>query len=65
MGPRYTPLLDGLERILLQYRGGIEIHQAEILPWQRQPQGRRQDKGEILEFIYFLLSSFSNEEEYP
>jgi hypothetical protein len=65
MGPRYTCLLDGLERILLQSRGGIEIHQAEILSWKRQPQDRRQDKGEILEFIYFLLSSFSNEEEYP
>ena len=63
MDLRYTHLLDGLERILLQSRGGIEIHQAEILLWQRQPQGRRQDKGEILEFLYFLLSSFSNEEE--
>ncbi len=58
MGPRYTRLLDGLERILLQSRRRIEIYQAEILPWQRQPQGRRKDKGEIFEFLYFLLSSF-------
>ncbi len=63
MDLRYTHLLDWLERILLQSRGGIKIHQAEILPWQRQPEGRRQDKGKILEFLYFLLSSFSNEEE--
>jgi hypothetical protein len=58
MGPRYTPLLDGLERILLQYRGGIEIHQAEILPWQRQPEERRQNKGEVLKLSHYFADEF-------